>query len=490
MRRHSLSLILGLGLTGASLSHAQRPASVRPLPITRFVLPNGLTAILNEDHGAPIASVDVYYRIGHRDDVPGRLGVAHFCEHLMGEGSPNLGQPQSTFYRTVLGGTSTRSAITNEDVTHYFFTVPSNQLETLIWGEADRLRHALSQADSQRVASVRGVIGQERLGQENAPLALGPYRSIVSEYLFPEGHPYHNSALSPVPDLPKITPQIVKESCAPYYVPSNAVIAVSGDFASATARRWIEKYFGSIPRGAPVKRAAVPPVRLASDKRLVMEDPRATAPRLRIVWQGAGYDDRDRVPLLALATTLSLARIASDGHLASIGVEPPTSLGRLSKLLIDDRQLATSVLVDNLDIEHSGIFEIAIDPRPNASLTTIENLVDSVMASLAGSPVTRAEIDRYNKYNAVHVATLLQRHAWRADTLAHDEVYAKDPLAYARQANGARLLTSQDIERARRKFLTAPRMVVSIVPRGKLDLASKPDLPYTNATPAYARGAK
>src|SRR3954466_14077690 len=117
MRRH-LPLLAICGLVALPSAFAQRPAPIRPLPVTRFVLPNGLTAILNEDHAAPIASVDVFYRIGHRDDVPGRIGIAHFCEHLMGEGSPNLNQPQSAFYRTTLGGTSTRSAITIEDVTH------------------------------------------------------------------------------------------------------------------------------------------------------------------------------------------------------------------------------------------------------------------------------------------------------------------------------------------------------------------------------------
>jgi zinc protease len=486
--RRPRALVTLLLAAGAPLAAQQAP--IRPLPVTRFVLPNGLTAILNEDHSAPLAAVDVYYRIGFRDDVPGRIGIAHFCEHLMGEGSPNISQPQSTFYRTVLGGTTTRAAITNEDVTHYFVTVPSNQLETVIWAEGDRLRHALSMADSQHVASVRGVVSQERLGFENLPLAVAPFRNVVGEYLYPTGHPYHNAVATPMPDMAKISPRDVREACGPYYVPNNAVIAVSGDFTAASAKAWITKYFGSIPRGATPTRAAVPKTALSADQRLVMEDPRTTTPRLRIVWPGAAYADPDRIPLLALATTLSLSRISSDGHLASIGVEPPSSLGRLSKLLIDERQLATSVNADNLDQEHAGVFEIAIDPRPNASLSTIETLVDSVITAMAKSPVTAEELARYNSYNAVHLATSLQRHFMRADTLAHDEVYAGDAQAYAKQANAARRLTAADVERVRKRFLAAPKIVVSVVPVGKTNLASKPDLPYVNATPAYVRGTK
>ena len=486
--RRSRALVTFLLAAGTPLAAQQAP--IRPLPVTRFVLPNGLTAILNEDHSAPLAAVDIYYRVGFRDDVPGRIGIAHFCEHLMGEGSPNVKQPQSTFYRTVLGGTTTRGAITTEDATHYFVTVPSNQLETVIWAEGDRLRHALSVADSQHVAAVRGIVGQERLGFENLPLAVAPFRSVVGEYLYPEGHPYHNAVLSPMPDIPKITPRDVHEGCGPYYVPNNAVIAVSGDFTAASAKDWITKYFGSIPRGAPPARVAVPKAVLSSDKRIVLEDPRATAPRLRIVWPGAAYADPDRIPLLALATTLSLSRISSDGHLASIAVGPPAARGRHSEQLIDDRQLATSVNVDNMDVEHAGAFEIAIDPRPNASLTTIETLVDSVITAMAKSPATAEEIARYNSYNAVHLATSLQRHFMRADTLAHDEVYARDPQAYAKQANAARRLTAADLERARKRFLVAPKIVMSIVPAGKTNLASKPELPFINATPAYVRGTK
>ena len=130
----------------------------------------------------------------------------------------------------------------------------------------------------------------------------------------------------------------------------------------------------------------------------------------------------DRPALIALASSLSLARVASDGHLASVGVEPPAALGRLSKLLVQDRQLATRVVADNYDCKRSGVFEIAVYPRPNASLTMIETLVDSVLSAMATNPVTKEELALYNSYNAVHLATSLQPRFARADTLAHDEI--------------------------------------------------------------------
>jgi predicted Zn-dependent peptidase len=232
---------------------------------------------------------------------------------------------------------------------------------------------------------------------------------------------------------------------------------------------------------------------------VVIEDYRLTAPQLRMGWIGAAYDDPDRMALLALASTLSLGRFAEDGHLTAVGVEPPTSLGRLSKVLVDDRQLgrlskvlvddrqlATRVIANDYDLQHSGVFAITVFPRPGASLTTIENVVDSVIADLRAKPVTPQELSLFNAYNSVYLPTTLQPHFMRADTLAHDEIFAGSPTAYARQANAALSLKPADIDRAAKRFLGPARVVMSIVPAGKLDLIAKPEKPYVNITPTYA----
>ena len=125
------------------------------------------------------------------------------------------------------------------------------------------------------------------LGVGNAPLEVAGSRSAVSYALFPQGHPYNNAAQSPLADLPKITPADIKAACGPYYIPNNAVIAVSGDFDPGVARKWIEQYFGDIPRGAPVQRAPATATSLTEEKRLVLEDPRLTVPLFRVVWLGA-----------------------------------------------------------------------------------------------------------------------------------------------------------------------------------------------------------
>jgi zinc protease len=381
----------------------------------------------------------------------------------MSQGSPHLDQPQPAFYRSI-GGTATRYAETWEDVTEYSVTVPSNELETILWAESDRMAAPLSLADSQRIAAVTRLVEQERRQSIDNAL-FGAYRELTAAALFPSGTPYHLTPLAQTPAA-GAAPDQIRATCLPYYVPNNAVLAISGDFTPAAARAMVEKYFGGIRGGAPVPRrgASIPP--LGAEQRLVLEDSRTAQPRLQFDWRGAAYASPDRMALLAVASTLALPRF-----------------GRLSKLLVDDRALATIVTADNYDLEDSGVFEIIVVPRTGASMTLIERLVDSTLASLAASPPTAEEIARFNAFNRVKAATSLQPGFARADTLAHDQTFTGDPTAYAAQANAALGLNPAQARDAARKYLSRGRVVMSLVPAGRLDLISKPDAPYTNVTP-------
>ncbi len=460
LRRAGAAVLLGSLVSRSAQGQATDPP-LRPLAYTRFTLPNGLAAILNEDHATPIVSVQVWYHVGSRDDKPDRPGIVHLCEHLTSQGSPHLSQPQRDFYRS-LGGTSTHFAETWEDVTKYYITVPSNELETVLWAESDRMASPLALVDSQRITAARRVVEQERR-QDVDNMPFGAYHELTRFALFPSGHPYH---LAPNAAPSSVGPADLRATCLPYYVPNNAVLAISGDFVTAAARSLIEKYFGGIPSGSPVTRPAPSTEPLAVERRLVLEDARANQPQLHIAWVGASYESPDRMAALAVASVLSLPRF-----------------GRLSKLLVNDRQLASSVTADNHDFEKSGVFEIIVVPSPGASLTQIERLTDSTLASFATTPVTPEELARFNAFNRVNAATSLQLHFARADTLAHDDVFAGDPSSYAAQANAALTLTSADVQAAARRYLTAGRVVMSLVPAGKLDLISKPNVPYTNVTP-------
>jgi zinc protease len=447
-------------------SDAQSPA-VRPIAYNRFVLANGLVALVNEDHSTPLVAVDVWYHIGAKNEKRGQTGLSHLCEHLMGEGSPNEPLPAKVFIQSI-GGTSANWGATSEDVTHFFATVPSNQIETMLWLESDRMAAPLSRADAQHVASVKAVIGQERAQNRDTPV-FGVANGLTLEWLFSPGTPYAIDPLGPMTDLVSATADDAKSFCLPYYVPNNAVLSLSGDVTLADAKKLITKYFGGIARGQPPPVVQIPPVPASPETRTVLEDPRARTTRLRIAWAGAAFADKDRIALKALASLLARDRT-----------------GRLSKALVYDLGLATRVVADNFDDERAGVFQVEVFPRPDASLTRIEQVVDSVIASLPSQPATAAELQAFARANAVLATTTLQTRAMRADTLAHGEIFAGDPVAYAHQVQRAFSLAPADVAGVAGRYLLKHRVVMSMVPAGKLDLISKPELPYTNITPAAA----
>ena len=454
-------MLLLLLLAGTSPAQGQ---PVRPLEFTRYTLSNGMTVIFNVDHATPLVAVDVMYHVGAKDDPPGQRGITHLCEHAIALGSPNVEQSLQPFYRSI-GGTSTRWAETTDDLTSFYVAVPSNQLETALWAESDRFATPFSRLTAERLSAIRGVVAQER--QQNVENAtFGVSRELTLAALFPDGHPYHIESAVAGGDLANLTVADLRAVCAPFYTPANAVLSLSGDFDAQRVRAWIDKYFAPIPRGPPPARRQPVSVAARAERRLVLEDRRATQPQLHIDWIGAGYTSSDHAALMALASLLSTNRF-----------------GRLSRLLVDGRQLAAGVSVTHYDLESSGVFEIAVLPRPGASLTTIESLIDSVITRLATVPPTAEELARFNAANAVTAATALQVKLARADTLAHDQLFAGDPAFYAGRANGARQLTPADVQRAAAKYLTSSRVVMSLVQAGRLEAISKPELPFVNVTP-------
>ena len=467
------STALGAIAVCASLStslHAQSSARVRPLAYTRVVLPNGLVALINEDHSAPVVEIDVWYHVGSKDETPGHTGLAHLCEHLMGEGSPNEPQPEKFFLQSI-GGTSQGFAETTQDITHYYATFPSNQLEPMLWMEADRMAAPLSHADSAHVVSVREVIRQERL-QTHESGGPAEWRSANERLLVGASSPYSIDPMGPMSDLDKASAAEARRFCLPYYVPNNAVLALSGDLSTATVRTLLGKYFGPIHRGAAVVHGSVPVAHLASPVRAVYEDPHISRPQLWLTWLGAATADRDRVALNALGAMLSRDRV-----------------GYLSKILVEDRHLATRVIADDYDLERMGLFQITIYPRGNTPLTQLEDVVDSALEAFKAQPVTPAELMTFQRSNAVNAITSLQLRQQRADTLAHDQIFAHDPTAYAKQVDAAFALTPADVQRVARKYLTPGHVILSIVPANKLDLVAHPERRYTNVTPAFAKGA-
>lgn len=451
-------LLLALAFSVGEVD-AQTPATVRPLAHTRVVLPNGLVALFNEDRSAPMIGAVVWYGIGARDEGPGQLGYAHLCEHMLFEGSPNVPAGQFISIMRASGATSSRMAETSEDRTLYFQAIPNNQLETWLWLESDRMAVPFAAMDSSRLAPIRTVIKLERQQQrENIPFGFANTATLAT--LYGGDRPYRDPLTSNA-DIEKATLSGMRQFCEPYYVPNNAVVAISGDFETAKARALVEKYFGSIKPGPMPQRAQMRPTKLDGDRRFVLEDARANVPLLRLAWSGAGFAERDRPALVALAAVLQGDRRSG-----------------LVKALVYDQQLATSVNVNHFDVEQGGIFQIEVAPRGSASLGAIEDLIDSLVRIARDAPPDDRVFVRLKRANAVTAISSLQSRVIRADTLAQGEKWANDPVAYAGQVDRMNRLTGDDIHRVAMQYLTPGRVVMSMIPAGKLDLVSKPERGY------------
>src|ERR1044071_2118651 len=271
------------------------------IPYEKYVLPNGLTLIVHEDHSDPIVHVDVTYHVGSAREEIGKSGFAHFFEHMMFQGSDHVADEQHFKIVTEAGGTLNGS--TNRDRTNYYETIPSNQLEKALWLEADRMGFLLDAVTQQKFEVQRATVKNER-GQnyDNRPFGL------VSEYtaknLYPYGHPYSWLTIGYIEELNKVNVNDLKNFFLRWYGPNNATLTIGGDVNAAQVVKLVEKYFGTIPRGPEVTPVKLEPVVVDKDRYVSYVDNYARSSQLRLVYPTVREYDDDAPALACLAQVL------------------------------------------------------------------------------------------------------------------------------------------------------------------------------------------
>src|SRR6266699_542857 len=252
----TLFVVVALSFLGVASSLAQPAAKAKapnaaaanvniPIPdikYTKFVLNNGLTVLVHEDHKAPIVAVNTWYHVGSKNEKLGKTGFAHLFEHLMFSGSENFNHTYINAMERI--GATNLNGTTNNDRTNYFENVPTSMLDYVLFAESDRMGHLLGVLDQKKLDLQRGVVQNEKRQGENQP--YGVTEQLLTENTYPPGHPYSWTVIGSMKDLDAASMNDVQEWFKTYYGPNNVVIVIAGDIDVKTAREKVTKYFGDI----------------------------------------------------------------------------------------------------------------------------------------------------------------------------------------------------------------------------------------------------
>lgn len=442
-----LSLALLLALAPATAS-----AQDVGLPHRMFQLDNGLRLIVHEDHSIPMAAVNVWYHVGSGYETPGRTGFAHLFEHIMFEGSANV--PEGDFDNLLEAAGAVNNGSTGQDRTNYYEIVPANAVELALWLEADRMGGLLATMSQQKLDLQREVVKNERRQRyENAPYGLF-YPTAVAA-LYPAGHPYSWSGIGSMEDLSAASLEDVNGFFRRFYVPNNAVITVAGDVDAERVRASVERYFGWIPRGAPVGKPQVTTPPIPATRYVTLQD-RVTLPQLSLIWRSTRAYAPDDAAFSALGSILTEGKNS-----------------RLYKRLVYDEQIAQEVSAFNNSQLLSGDFFLQIMGREGIALDTLERAALQEIERLAATPPAPEEVERVKAVVETRLVGGLETLESRADLLNQYYYYTGDPDHAAEELAAYRALTPADIQRVARDYLAGRnRIVISIVPEGQTALAA------------------
>lgn len=425
------------------------------IPYEKYVLPNGLTLVIHEDHSDPIVHVDVTYHVGSAREEIGKSGFAHFFEHMMFQGSDNVADEQHFKLITESGGTLNGS--TNRDRTNYFETVPSNQVEKMIWLEADRMGFLLDAVTQQKFEVQRETVKNER-GQNYDNRPYGLVGEVTSKNLYPYGHPYSWMTIGYIEDLNRSDVNDLKNFFLRWYGPNNATITIGGDVNPKDIVKMVEKYFGSIPAGPKVTPTVLPPVKLENNRYVSYTDNYARIPMLRIAYPTVPNFDKDEAALACLAQVLGSGKNSV-----------------LYQALVKTQKANNASAYSSLS-ELAGEFIFSVTPFPGKSLKEMEELVDSSLKVFEKRGVTDEDIARFKGIFESRTINSLASVSGKVSQLAAYQTYQGNPNGIKPELEMYRNVTKEDVMRVYNKYIKGKhRLVVSVLPKEKENLKAGED---------------
>jgi len=446
-----LSALL-LPLVAFSLLSAQSNTAPKPLktPIEQHKLDNGLRVVFSEDHSAPTYAISVTYNVGSHNERPGRTGFAHLFEHMMFQGSQNIGKGEHMILVEDNGGSM--NGTTSEDRTNYFETFAANQLDLGLFLEADRMRSlAINQAnlDNQR----NTVQEERRQSVDNQP--YGKTEELLQETVY-DNFTNKHSVIGSMDDLNAATLKDVQDFFRIYYAPNNAVLTLVGDFKPEGALAKVKQYFGSIPSQPSPPAPDLSEPKQTGERRKTIDDPFAQVPRLDVAYKIPPGNTDDWYALSVLSEILARGQAS-----------------RLYQTLVKDKELAVNAF--SRPEEHRGpsTFQVIVSARPGKDLAEVEKSVYAEIDRLKGEPIADWELEKVRMASRRQSAQQLRSTLERAILIGQMAVFYGDPNVINTRFVRIQSVTKQDIQRVAKTYLTADnRTVIITLPKPKAQAAA------------------
>lgn len=453
-----------LGLVTQS-AMADKPLVVK---FEKYTLSNGMDVILHEDHSIPVVVVNVMYHVGSKNEKKGRTGFAHLFEHMMFQGSEHYDgeyfTPLQKIGGSVNGGTS-------EDYTHYYETVPSNYLELALAMESDRLGFLLPALTQKKLDNQRDVVKNElRQGVDNSP--YGKAWELICEMMYPDDHPYSWQVLGSMEDISAAALEDVSAFFKRFYTPNNASLAIAGDFDPETARKLVDKYFGTLPPGPPVERKTAWIPELDGIKRTVARD-NVELPRLYYRWHSPAVFAPGDAEFNLFVDILGSGKTS-----------------RLQKALVYEQQIAQNVSVYQYSRELGGLFGVEVTARKGHTQEELEKAVDAELQKVLTDGITKAELAQAQINNEAQNVRDFQSLWMMAYLLNYYNIFLGDPGKLAWGMERYAKATVEDVQRYARKYIDLnKRAILYIAPQGTLTasntMVDRTKEPSAMAEPAF-----
>lgn len=436
IKKHVLCVAAAIILIGVK-------ANAQKIQFTEYDLPNGLHVILHDDHHAPVVTVSVMYHVGSKNEVAGRTGFAHFFEHLLFEGSDNI--KRGEFMKIVSANGGQNNANTTQDRTFYYEVFPSNELETGLWLESERMLHPV--INEIGVKTQNEVVKEEkRLSFDNRP--YGNFINYIGEALFAK-HPYHNGVIGSMTDLDAAKLDEFKQFFKQFYVPNNAVLSIAGDIDVAKTKTLVDAYFGSIPGGAPIvyKKVEEPP--LTKQITDTAYDANIQIPAIFSAYRVPGKDTRDSKIMEMISSILSGG-----------------SSSRMYKKMVDDKKNALQVFAFDYALEDYGMYIVGALPNGGAAPAGLLDDMQQEIVKLQTDLISPEDYQKLQNQFEDSFVSANTRMLGIAENLANGYTFFhKDTNHLNEELAEDKSITRKEIREAARKYLnTNQRLVLYYLP--------------------------